>query len=118
MVNPAVFLGPQSLYGNVSMASPILEKLCVPVENVRGRPRLQSAQITVQTSIGEGSLACYEPTVWDSLPSALCLLYSVTEHVRAAAEGFSFRTIMITIRRCCGISVVAPSTDVMIYLLT
>ena len=56
---------------NISMG------LCVPVEDVRGRPRLRSASTRcislprVQTSTGQRSFAYSGPAVWNNLPPAL-----------------------------------------------
>ena len=54
-----------------------LQEVCVPVEKVQGRSRLQSASTgcvdlpRVQMSVGQRSFAFHGPTVWNSLPSAL-----------------------------------------------
>jgi len=48
-------------------------------------PRVQS---TLQTSIGQRSFAFYEPTVWNSLPSAVRGSGLLVICVRAAAESF------------------------------
>jgi len=43
----------------------------------------------------------------------------LTEHVKVAAEMLSFKRIMNTVRRCCGISVILMlSTNLTTYLLT
>jgi len=54
-----------------------LQELCVPVEDVWGRPRLRSAstrciQLTrVRKSTGQQSFAFNGTSVWNSLPSTL-----------------------------------------------
>jgi len=59
------------------VAPTYLRALCVPVEDVRGRPRLRSASTRcillprVQTSTGQRSFAYSGPAVWNSLPPAL-----------------------------------------------
>jgi len=53
-------------------------ELCVPMEDVCGRPRLRSASTRcillprVQTSSGQRRFACSGPAVWNSLPPASC----------------------------------------------
>ena len=72
------------------VAPACLQEVCVPVENVPGRPRLRSKSTGgVELSTGQRSFSLHVggPTVWNSLPSALRdAVQSVTEHVRAAAE--------------------------------
>ena len=59
------------------VASIYLRELCVPVEDIGGRPRLQSASNRsillprVQTSTGQRSFAYSRPAVWNNLPPAL-----------------------------------------------
>ena len=54
-----------------------LQELCVPVEDVRGRPRLRSASTRciqlprVRTSTGQRIFAFHGPSIWNSLLSTL-----------------------------------------------
>ena len=109
-------------------AAPVyLQELCVPVEDIRGCPRLRSASTRciqlprVRTSTGQQSFAFQGPSVWNSLPSTL-LDSTLSTTAFKGRLNCIFRSWTITniIRRCRGIcdrGAVYKCSDLLTYLL-
>ena len=99
-----------------------LQELGMPVENVRGRARLRTASNgsvhlpRVQTTVGRRSFSFYGPH-YRTVCHLACVTIDFTEHVRAAAEYFSFRKVMMDNIRCRldASAVLVPSTLLLTY---
>jgi len=108
------------------VAPTYLRELCVPMEDVRSRPRLQSASTCcillprVQTSTGQRSFAYSGPAMWNSLPPALRENMSLATF-KTKLKTYLFRRsqwLSKTTRRCCrGFAISVPWYK-WLYLLT
>jgi len=108
------------------VAQTYLRELCVPMEDVRGHPRLQSTSTCcillprVQTSAEQQSFAYSGPAVWNSLPPALHENMSLATF-KTKLKTYLFRCsqwLSKTTRRCCGVLAIPAAQYMWLYLFT